>query len=209
MYAEHVPQIAAAMRADQSTFCRGVMFAILSARVQFPRVPDQCKELTARKASAACLWGWKFDAYAFMTEHAATLYGGVAPENDTALALWRLTRIPGMGIVKGAFVLQMLGHDIACLDVRNIVKDGRAPRAYRSDGEESKAGKAFVRKIIRYVADTQGKAQFYWDRWCTEVAADYASTPERISELHLTSIVPRAMRGMTMTVPIQPGEMPF
>jgi hypothetical protein len=209
MYASHVPQIAAAMRADQATFCRGVMFAVLSARVQFPRVPAQCKELTARKASAACLWGWKFDAYAYMTEHANTLYGTVAPENDTAKALWNVTRIPGMGIVKGAFVLQMLGHDIACLDVRNIVKDGRSPRTYRADGEARKDGPAFRRKIDRYITDTQGKAQFYWDRWCTEVAADYASTPERISELHLTSIVPRAMRGRTMTVPIQPGEMPF
>ena len=209
MYASHVPQIAAAMRADQATFCRGVMFSILSARVQFPRVPAQCKELAARKASAACLWGWKFDAYAYLSEHSATLYGLVTPDHDTARALFNVTRIPGMGIVKGAFVLQMLGHDIACLDIRNIVKDGRSPRAYRCDGGSTKESAAHKRKIDRYIADTQGKAQFYWDRWCTEVAADYNSTPERISELHLTSIVPRAMRGMTMSVPIQPGEMPF
>ena len=134
MYANHVPQIAAAMRADQPTFCRGVMFAILSARVQFIRVPGQCRELSARKADAQCLWGWKFDAYAYLSEHKNELFGLVAHCDDTAEALYQVTRIPGMGIVKGAFVLQLLGHDIACLDVRNIVKDGRSPRAYRTDG---------------------------------------------------------------------------
>jgi hypothetical protein len=112
MYAEHVPQIAAAMRADQSTFCRGVMFAILSARVQFPRVPAQCKELTARKASAACLWGWKFDAYAYLSEHSATLYGLVAHNSDTSKALWDVTRIPGMGIVKHAYPVDT--HSYPC-----------------------------------------------------------------------------------------------
>ena len=210
MYAEHVPQIAAAMRADQATFCRGVMFAILSARVQFPRVPAQCKELTARKGKRRLPMGLgNSDAYAYLTEHSAMLYGLVTPDHDTARALFNVTRIPGMGIVKGAFVLQMLGHDIACLDIRNIVKDGRSPRAYRADGKLARRVQPFRRKIDRYIADTQGKAQFYWDRWCTEVAADYASTPERISELHLTSIVPRAMRGRMMSVSIQPGEMPF
>ncbi len=48
MYAEHVPIINGAMRADLECFKRGVMFAILSARVQFPRVPGQCSELAKR-----------------------------------------------------------------------------------------------------------------------------------------------------------------
>jgi hypothetical protein len=209
MYAEHVPIIAAAMRQEHSVFCRGVMFAALSARVQFPRVPDQCKELQMRGADASCLWGWKFDAFAYLQDHKNELYGQVATALDPARALWDITRIPGMGIVKGAFVLQLLGHDVACLDVRSIIREGREPRAYRSDGEDRKRAPAFCRKIDRYLADVSGKAQHYWDTWCKDVAADYNSTPNRISELHLTSIVPRAYRHLTMAVPVRPNELPF
>jgi hypothetical protein len=185
------------------------MFAILSARVQFLRVPDQCKELHKHGADASCLWGWKFDAFTYLQDHKNELYGQVATALDPERALWDITRIPGMGIVKGAFVLQLLGHDVACLDVRNIIRDGRAPRAYRTDGESRKSAPAFKRKISRYLADVSGKAQHYWDIWCEGVAADYASTPERISELHLTSIVPHAYRHLTMAVPVRFNELPF
>lgn len=208
MYANHVPIIAAAMRADVECFARGVMFAILSVRVQFPRVPDQCKELETGKAKARCLWGWKFDAYAYVQEHKQTLLNNVLRDPDIASALWEITRIPGMGIVKGAFVLQLMGFDIACLDTRNIQREGRSPRAYRADGEGRKSTKAFRAKINRYIADTGGKAQQYWDTWCTEVAADYKSTPDAISKMHLTSIVPHALRYLTMTVPVDTA-IPF
>lgn len=200
MYAIHVPTIAGAMRADYATFKRGVMFAILSARVQFPRVPAQCAELEKRKDKAACLWGWKADAYSYLNEHGRQIWRDVlaAPTSETALFV--LTRIPGLGIVKGAFVLQMLGHDVACLDVRNIQREGRHPRAYRTDGLKGKAAPAFRRKIARYVQDTAGRASELWDVWCIEVAKDYGSTAMRISEVHLTSIVPRRLRHLSFNI---------
>lgn len=194
MYAYHVPIIAEAMQTDLRCFERGVMFAILSVRVQFNRVPDQCAELHKRGAEASCLWGWKFEAYKYLEDHAEALQAKVCNASSTRNALWEITRIPGMGIVKGAFVLQMLGHDIACLDTRNIQRDGRKPRAYRADGEARKNTKAFLRKIDRYILDTQGKAEHYWNTWCSEVAPDYGMTPEAVSKLHLTSIVPDSVR---------------
>src|ERR1700693_6108781 len=105
MYASHVPIINGAMRADLETFKRGVMFAILSARVQFPRVQDQCTELAKRGPEANCLWGWKFDAYCYLQEHgklvwqAATIGAGNARD-----CMENLCVIPGLGIVKAAFV---------------------------------------------------------------------------------------------------------
>lgn len=199
MYVYHVPRIAAAMRQDRATFERGVMFAILSARVQFPRVPLQCAELAKQKHKARCLWGWKADAYAYLTANAPQLWRDTLAAPSTEEALFVLTRIPGLGIVKAAFVLQMLGHDVACLDVRNIQREGRHPRAYRSDGQIGKSSAAFRRKIARYVADTAGRAQELWDTWCIEVAKDYGDTAMRISEAHLTSIVPRKLRNLTFT----------
>ena len=193
MYAQHVPILTAAMRAEPHVFERGVMFAILSARVQFGRVPGQCKELRQRGSEARCLWGWKFDAYTYLQQHSAEVFGGVAHQPDSAKALWCLTRIPGLGIVKGAFVLQMLGHDTACLDARNIAREGLNPRAYRSDGEARKSSPAFALKIERYLDATAGRSEELWDRWCNEVGPDYGMTGEECSFAHVKAIVPPSL----------------
>ena len=194
MYREHVPIINVAMRADLSTFKRGVMFAVLSARTQFSRISAQCEELRQSGAKAKCLWSLKIDAYNYLEEHGEAIWHNVCEAKNTRNALWAITRIPGMGVVKGAFVLQMLGHDIACLDVRNILADGRLPREYRSDGEVRKTRAAFLRKIDRYLLDTKGKAEHYWNSWCNTVGPDYGMTGEQCSWLHVTTIVPKRLR---------------
>lgn len=195
MYLNHVPTIATAMQNSPKTFCNAIMFAVVSARTQFVTVPTQMLELELAGRKARCLWSWKTSAFDYLQAHGTELFFDITTTADTTEALLRLTRaVPGLGIVKGAFVLQMLGHDIACLDVRNIVRDGRNPRAYRSDGEAGKATKAYERKVARYVADTSGKAQFYWDIWCRGVAEDYKKTAHQISEMHLCFIEPKQVR---------------
>ncbi len=192
MYSEHVPIISHAMRRNKETFMKGCMFAILSARVQFPRVPEQMVDVQKNGPQASSLWSWKFDAFTHLTEHLPRLYALTISSQDTTAALERLCTIPGMGIVKGAFILQMLGHDVACLDVRNIEREGLNPRAYRTDGRDVARSPAYRRKIARYVEQTRGRAQHYWDIWCTEVAADYGLTAQEISFMHVKAIVPKS-----------------
>lgn len=39
--------------------------------------------------------------------------------------------------------------------------------------------------VLAYVRETYGRAEEYWDAWCTDVAQTYGLTPEAVSELHL------------------------
>lgn len=204
MYHDDVPIIAKAMREDIDVFSRGVMFAILSARVQFPRVGDQCRQLAKDKDKAACLWGWKFEAYTYLEAHKASLFFNVCHNPDVSLLatkLWHLTRIPGLGIVKAAFVLQLLGENIACLDTINIQREGRNPRAFRSDGPRRKSTFAFEAKISRYVKETQGSAAYYWDQWCMDQGVKYGLTMEQVSALHVSAIVPKSRRSRDQSIP--------
>lgn len=180
MYAEHVPIIAHAMRADAATFKRACMFALVSARTQFVRVPKAMRDLDRDGDKSAHLWGWKN----------VTLL----PYYETREALKAVCLCPGMGIVKGAFVLQMLGHDIACLDTVNIAREGRNPRAYDSRGGLRKTKPEFFSKIDRYIADTHGKAQYYWDTWCDQQGEKYGMTGERISLMHVDAVVSKTLQ---------------
>lgn len=206
MYQNHVPTIAAAIRHDPRVFRDAVMFAVVSARTQFITVPGQMLELELRGRKAKCLWSWKSAAYDFMHANAQELHREIMPLMCPELALRRMCQVPGLGIVKAAFVLQMAGFDLACIDARNIIRDGRKPREYRTDGVKS--GAAFERKVARYVADTGGKAEHYWDAWCIDVAEVYKKTPHEISEMHLC-FIPQKLRKLTPAVVPMKLEIPF
>lgn len=194
MYREEMPVIRDAMRNNITVFRRGVMFAICSIRQPTIGVPDQLQALfdPTEDNNENPLFGHKFQAWAYINDDAkcSALWRNLLDCNLTLSgaieAIVCLLRVPGLGIVKAAFVAQLMGFDVACLDARNITREKRNPRAYRTDG---KTAEQLRPKVIAYVKETFGKAHHYWDAWCSDVAVAYSRTPQQISELHL-AIVP-------------------
>jgi hypothetical protein len=194
MYRQHVPAISEAMRDSPEGFVRGCMFAILSIRQPVTAVPDQMAVLFGEAEATRDtepLFGSKWQAWAYLSDpgNAARMWEDVCAKLFTRkgarAGLLRLLEVPGLGIVKAGFILQMLGHDVACLDTRNVKREGRNPRAFRTDGRKPAA---LVRKVDLYLNETYGHAERYWDQWCTEVAGYYDMTPEAVSALHLSVI---------------------
>lgn len=187
MYRDHVPIIAEAAANGAPAFTRVCMFAVLSARQQFVTVPDQFEALDRDGEGSEFLFSWKLGAYRYLRDNETRLWRKIMaiPKQNAAQAIAALCEVPGLGIVKAAFALQMMGWDCACLDTRNIKREKRDPRAYRSDGEARKSGPAWQRKIARYCAETAGKAEFYWDTWCAEVGQVYDLTADNVSAIHL------------------------
>jgi hypothetical protein len=186
MYAEHVPSIAAYMRADADQFVRGALFALLSIRQRFVTVPNQMADVEKRGARSPFLFGSKLAAWRYIRRHKRELFAAVTGD-DTRAALQAVSAIPGIGLVKGAFILQLAGHDVACLDSQNIEREGLDPRAFRSDARIKKS-KAWARKLDRYLAETGGKARFYWDAWCDYVGPQYGLSGEECSAIHLAIV---------------------
>lgn len=203
MYREHcLGIIAPAMRADITVFRRGIMFAVCSIRQPTINVPDQLAVLFDGAEDENPLFGHKFQAWDYVNDDAkcAALWReletfaeriGAAvrwDQNQVAeAAIIALLRVPGLGIVKAAFVAQLMGFDVACLDARNIKREGRNPRAFRTDG---RTPASLSGKVQRYVVETYGRAEEYWNAWCADVAEAYSQTPEEVSALHLSIIPP-------------------
>lgn len=104
------------------------------------------------------------------------------------------SEVPGLGIVKSAFVAQMLGHNVACFDSRNLDTlewGGRPFREFKRIG-----GKCVVkretreRRIAEYVKMTieTGGAAHWWDHWCNGIAPSMGLTGDDVSRLHHTII---------------------
>lgn len=193
MYHSEMPPIRDAMRADLDIFRRGAMFAVCSIRQPTIGVPDQLGVLFDNEEGDNPLFGFKFAAFtALMGPMGAAIWADIRnPLGHTKAsceyAIGRLLDVPGLGIVKAAFIAQLMGYDVACLDARNVTRENRNPRAYRTDG---KTPRQLAPKVRQYVAETFGKAELYWDAWCNDVAVAYHRTPQEISELHLV-IVPK------------------
>jgi hypothetical protein len=182
LYRDHVPQIAANMRASEKTFKRAVVFVLCTIRQKLTNIPAQMEAID--RGDYTPLWGFKMAGYDYLETHAQELHAQCLAATTAQDAIGVLCRVPGLGIVKAAFVAQLMGWDVACLDSRNVRRMGLAPRAWRTDGKAVKP-----ERIAAYVKATGGKARALWDTWCKEVADAYKSTPEAISALHVECIL--------------------
>lgn len=209
MYQDHVAILNSAMRRDPDIFLRGVTFAVLSIRQKFPLVCDQLAEVDVASTKARALWGYKRGAYDFLRSHKIDLHHNVVNAKRSEDAIEALCTIPGLGIVKSAFVAQMMGHDIGCLDSRNVHRLGLNFREWRTDGR--KTTMAFKRKVGRYVDYTNGKAEALWNDWCVDAASAYSVTADDISKRHLCIVPLSYRRGLSLDpVPmVSRIEIPF
>ena len=207
MYETHVPYIASAMRQDADAFARGVTFALLSIQQMFVTVPKAMVDVEQNDTASRFLFGSKAGAYHFLMEHKVGLHAACVAATSPAEVIATVATIPGMGIVKAAFVAQLMGHDVACLDTRNIQREKRNPREYRSRKDCSP--RKFAKDIERYVRDTGGKAREYWDTWCTDVAKTYGMTPLAVSKLHLDCVVRATVAPIAVPFFYLSDDMPF
>lgn len=186
----HQPRIADAMRSDPEIFFRGALLAVLSARQQFITLPKAFADVEARGEHSHYLFAWKTEAYNWLREHKVEFWRIVCAETSPERAMLAVTQCPGLNLTKGAFVLQMLGHDVACLDLWNLERAGLSLTHYKAD----KGTPLFRRKLTQYVSDTYGRSRELWNAWCEDVGAFYHRPATRISEMHFEMVVPKALR---------------
>ena len=110
----------------------------------------------------------------------------------TIEAVYFVMQVPGLGMVKASFVLQMLGFNVACLDSHNLkrlgldIKEMKVPNTLRPETK--------IKKITKYVKLTRIKGtEFWWDTWCDYVAGNIANkalaTGEAVSEFHVKCVI--------------------
>lgn len=187
MYIEHNPVIAAGMRADPETFIQGALFAVLSIRQPVIYVPDMLREVSREGRTAQSLFGSKRDAYDHLQEHGTAVWAAVTKAATARAAVQAAMSVPGLGIVKGAFVAQLAGHDVACLDSRNMKRLGMDHREWRTDGKPAECP-ALQRKLDKYMSLVSGRAREFWDDWCSDVGPRWKMTADEVSALHLAIV---------------------
>jgi hypothetical protein len=185
MYNQEVPRITHHAYHGQNGLYDVIEFALLTIRRPLSQVgsaKDQLRKVGLDNAKLASvtkkglLWSKNYEG---------VLRCQLLQCSSVEEAMLNLINIPGIGLAKSAFICQMLGFPVGCLDVHNLREGGiKEPTMNKSGGLTHKKN-----AIKRYVSLSNNKtSEQWWDDWCKLVAGNrwnsYLKPCEEVSQYH-------------------------
>lgn len=194
MYERDCPKIARHALASPNGFVDVVAFVLCTIRQPFGRVAVQMAEIREHGENAAALFGWKRAGYRYASEHRHVLHAAICEAvrvQDAVGAVDVLSAIPGLGMVKAAFVAQLCGLNVGCLDRHNLRRLGLPETALRFP--KTLAPDTRRERIASYVRKTQRRgARGWWDSWCVMAAGTRGmkalDTADKVSAFHVLAL---------------------
>ena len=178
---------------DRARILRGAaLVVILSIQQPWHTVPAQFADVQAVGITSRFLWGNKRKTWAFLMEHGERLAAAIGGNHEEAILT--LLEVPGLGIVKASFLLQMLTGEGACLDLHNLDRLGLSRDAFKTP-KTLKVDTVRAR-IATYCATwrAHGTSRHWWDSWCAHVATVYPkhfADAEAVSASHTVALTHR------------------
>ena len=200
MYQLHNPMVRKFSHRSARNLELTIAFVFASIRVQTSRLPDLMAEYRKKGLKSSWIWGNKITGLAYTRKHRNRLFIRMmrilkAKKKDCDLELLMLfLEIPGLGLPKAGFVVQLVAGKAGCMDVHNLRKHlpeidaSRGTPNYFQTSGNSDATK--LRKAIEYLDLTKslGGPKIMWNEWCTDRSSDYPvhfPTPFDVSAVHM------------------------
>lgn len=197
----HQPIIGGWARECSDNFADVYRFVLATIQQPISTTPEIVASFKSEGDESKWAFGVKRDALRYIEEKAGFVY-------DTAEFIYReeqysggtygallsyFASLPGLGLIKGGFLAQLVYGEIGCLDTHNIERFGlnaRSFAAYRFKAAKTVATrKAFVRHYLE-LCEACGGCALLWAEWCEYVAQrdNKFKTAEEVSRIHLTAL---------------------
>ncbi len=195
MYKRDNKKIAKFILKDADNTVIGITFVLGTIQNALSNVGKFMDNVAKDGANGIAMEG-KRNGYMYAVKHKHVLHQALkaaVKHNDPVGAIDVLTNVPNLGIVKAAFVAQLVGLDVACLDSHNLDRLGLSRSAFKLNKNVSHETK--MKKISKYVHYTQktGGSEYWWDIWCNFVAGNRANkkltTGDKVSRYHADCII--------------------
>ena len=170
MYKRDNKKIAKFMLKNADNTVAGITFVLGTIQNALSNV-GKFMDGVANEGADSIAMTMKRNGYLYAVEHKHVLHQALkaaVKHNDPVGAIDVLTNVPNLGIVKAAFVAQLVGLDVACLDSHNLDRlglDRAALRFAKTVKPETKR-----KKIQDYVHLTQvtGGSEHWWPPAATD-----------------------------------------
>jgi hypothetical protein len=188
VYARDMPVMRAHALASPQGLTDIIGFVLSTIKQPLQSVKAQMIELRAHGAASKYLFGSKRAGYAYALEHAEVLFAAITKAvdvKDTIGAIDVLSNIPGLGIVKAAFIAQIVGLEASCLDGHNLKRLGLSETAFKlAKSVKPETKRAKIRAYLELCCKTGG-AEYWWNTWCEYVAGNKGN--KRLTNADLVS----------------------
>lgn len=192
MYERDMPKMRALALASPEGLVDTIAFVLCTIQMPLQGVKKQLADVRNQGVRSQYLFGSKRAGYAYALLHARVLHAAVlaAVQTDDAVgAINVLSSVPGLGLVKAAFVAQIVGLPVACLDTHNLRKLGLAENAFRLSKTIGPALKRAKIEAYVNVCTSTGGAAHWWNSWCAFVAGSRFNkqlpTADAVSAYHV------------------------
>ena len=194
MYAKDQAEIEAWARQNWRNTVDVGTFVLLTIRMQFGGIGKQLQRV--RDGDHDPLWGFKLKGYLYLRRHAQYLHERAEDCRQGRIWVNDLMRdflaVPGLGLVKAGFCVQLLVGEAGCIDMHNLARFKLTPDEFdipsRKDPDEQL--RVINESIEHYlwVCETLGGSEALWDGWCEFVANTYKTyrDAEDVSRRHVT-----------------------
>ena len=195
MFVEDQIQVQEYATRNPGEFFNVVMLAVASANCPFYLMGDVMADIAANGETSKWLRGCKRDGYIWLSENHYSLYDEFIsvwihnPLESKETAFRRLLAVPGLGLVKAGFAVQLLLGEIGCIDQHNREMYGIEKRdLYYRKHKLTTAGKE--RKAQNYIniCAMNGGSEYLWDIWCNHIAKVYPNevfqSGQAVSQYH-------------------------
>ncbi|MFZ9080214.1 MAG: hypothetical protein ACO23H_16900 [Alphaproteobacteria bacterium] len=174
---------------------RTFRLVFLSIRQPFHSMAKQMQDVDDNGMQSPYLFGWKRSGLAFVRANASTLretLKAVPNGYGEAQALLEVATVPGLGLVKAGFVLQLVTGSAGCIDSHNMQRFGLNVNAFKYGSNASDALKR--KKALAYLDACwkAGGCESLWNGWCDYVAAQqpkHWTNGFDVSAMHETAIL--------------------
>ncbi len=202
MFETHQKEIGRFARDNADNMFRVVVFVHATIQQQLNIIPEIMEDIDVEGLASIHLWGYKRAAYEWFDDNkdqvyqtAMAIYDGHADPADCEHELLKyFATLPGLGLVKGGFVIQLCFGLSGCIDRHNIARFGIPKRQFDASRFNAARMQSTRNRIVRQyheVVAKGGGTQALWDGWCAYVAEKQSAVHESawaVSRLHCEAI---------------------
>ena len=163
-------------------------FVFSTIRERFYVVPEVYNGLKFEGLESRFAWGSKSAGMEYVAANKKELhkviFGKDIPLNEKLL---RVAEVPGLGLCKAGFVLQLCIGEAGCLDVHNLKRFGLSPSTFKM-GKVSNETRLKKAGLYLKVLEDVGGCEYLWDSWCELIADLYPKKykdAEDVSRCHV------------------------
>ncbi|MEK9694516.1 MAG: hypothetical protein VW270_02065 [Candidatus Poseidoniales archaeon] len=180
MFKNHQPNIEDFARQNSDNFAQVVLFVSATIQQMFHTVPAIVEDVRASGLDSKHLWGSKHDTWRYTLENKDMLFEAVFSDMDLEDKLLSIAEIPGIGLVKAGFVLQLCTGEVGCLDVNNLRRFGLSAQTFKMGKVKYLTARKRASLYIKTCVECGG-SETLWDEWCQLIADKY---PQRWRSAH-------------------------